>query len=43
MKPLKKEIQWSVIAHNDEADIPPEEDRTLTVGLEAIIGVLRAC
>ena len=38
----KKEIQRPVIVHNDE-DIPPEEDRTLTVGLEAIVGVLRAC
>jgi len=43
MKPLEKKVQRSVVVHNNEDDVPPEEDRTLTVGREAIVGVLRAC
>lgn len=43
MKPLKKKVKGLVVVHNDEDYVPPEEDRMLTVGREAIVGVLRAC
>ena len=39
----EKKVQRSVVAHNNEDNVPPEEDRTLTVGREAIVGVLKAC
>ena len=36
----EKKIQWLVVVQSHEDDVPPEEDRTLTVGREAIVGVL---
>ena len=43
MKPLQKKVQKSVVVHYNEDDVLPEEDCTVTVGREAIVGVLRAC